>query len=65
MTPAGSPCPVCRKPSTALFNPFCSKRCSDVDLSRWLNGAYEIPGEPAGEEDLAARRRRPERGDPD
>lgn len=53
----GAPCPICSKPAVAAFNPFCCKRCSDVDLGRWLNGSYQIPGEPAGEEDLAAAQR--------
>ena len=37
-------CAICRKPALAEFKPFCSPRCADVDLSRWLNGAYAIPG---------------------
>lgn len=43
--PAGAkaPCPICRAPSEAAFHPFCSRRCADVDLSRWLRGAYAIP----------------------
>ncbi|HXK54430.1 MAG TPA: DNA gyrase inhibitor YacG [Hyphomicrobiales bacterium] len=52
-------CPVCAKPraSGAKYHPFCSKRCADVDLNRWLSGAYAIPaageddGEDAGEND--------------
>jgi endogenous inhibitor of DNA gyrase (YacG/DUF329 family) len=44
-------CPICDKPSDAKLKPFCSKRCADVDLSRWLRGGYAIPGKPAGEED--------------
>lgn len=45
-------CPVCSKPVSDEYRPFCSKRCADVDLSRWLGGKYAIPGEPAddGEE---------------
>ena len=39
----GKPCPVCGKPSTLRWRPFCSKRCADVDLNRWLSGAYVIP----------------------
>jgi endogenous inhibitor of DNA gyrase (YacG/DUF329 family) len=35
-------CPVCGKPATAEFRPFCSKRCKDVDLHRWLAGVYRI-----------------------
>ena len=37
------PCPICSKPSTKEDYPFCSQRCRDVDLSRWLKGAYAIP----------------------
>jgi uncharacterized protein len=37
------PCPICGKPSAAAFRPFCSARCADVDLNRWLSGAYVIP----------------------
>ncbi|SFJ19512.1 DNA gyrase inhibitor YacG [Albimonas pacifica] len=37
------PCPICRKPTVQAYRPFCSKRCADVDLARWLNGAYAIP----------------------
>ncbi len=36
-------CPICGKPAEPAFKPFCSKRCSDVDLSRWLKGVYAIP----------------------
>jgi uncharacterized protein len=37
-------CPVCGKPSVAAARPFCSTRCADVDLGRWLTGQYRIPG---------------------
>ena len=37
------PCPRCGKPSIADAYPFCSKRCADIDLNRWLSGAYAIP----------------------
>jgi uncharacterized protein len=36
-------CPVCSKPTDAQYRPFCSRRCADVDLSRWLRGSYAIP----------------------
>ena len=36
-------CPVCQKPVAAAYKPFCSRRCADVDLGRWLNGSYAIP----------------------
>jgi len=42
------PCPMCKKPSTEAFHPFCTKRCADVDLGKWLGGNYAIPAlEPA------------------
>jgi uncharacterized protein len=37
------PCPICGKPAEQLFRPFCSRRCADVDLHRWLTGAYSVP----------------------
>ncbi len=36
-------CPICGKPSALPFRPFCSGRCADVDLGRWLTGQYRIP----------------------
>ena len=42
------PCPICNKMAVKEFHPFCCKRCSDVDLNRWLSGAYAIP---VGDED--------------
>jgi endogenous inhibitor of DNA gyrase (YacG/DUF329 family) len=41
--PPPRPCPICGKPSTQRFRPFCSRRCADVDLHRWLGGRYVIP----------------------
>ncbi len=38
-------CPVCKNPPHDAFAPFCSKRCADVDLGRWFNGAYSIAGQ--------------------
>ena len=37
-------CPICKSPTDPGFKPFCSKRCSDVDLNRWLSDGYAIPG---------------------
>jgi len=54
-------CPICSKPAADRYKPFCSKRCADVDLSRWLKGSYAIPGEPAGEEGENLRQT-PEKG---
>ena len=48
-----SKCAVCGKPQDPKTRPFCSKRCADVDLNRWLSGAYAIP---ATEEDDPERK---------
>jgi endogenous inhibitor of DNA gyrase (YacG/DUF329 family) len=45
------PCPICGKPAAAASRPFCSDRCKDVDLNRWLSGAYAIPAREGEEED--------------
>ena len=37
-------CPICGKPQAEAARPFCSSRCRDVDLNRWLKGSYVIPG---------------------
>lgn len=38
-------CPICSGETDPKYRPFCSKRCSDVDLAKWLNGSYAIPSE--------------------
>jgi hypothetical protein len=43
-------CPICRKPTDPAYRPFCSRRCADVDLGRWLSGSYAIPGPEVGED---------------
>ena len=48
-------CPICGKPAVEAYKPFCSKRCADVDLNRWLSGGYVIPAredEPTGDDDV-------------
>jgi endogenous inhibitor of DNA gyrase (YacG/DUF329 family) len=40
---AARKCPICGKATDAAFSPFCSKRCSDIDLNRWLSGVYSVP----------------------
>ena len=47
---AVSRCPICRKPTVKAHRPFCSKRCADLDLGRWLKGGYVVPGDPAEED---------------
>lgn len=38
-------CPICGKPVAASYRPFCSRRCADVDLGRWLTESYRIPAD--------------------
>ncbi|MDD7969629.1 DNA gyrase inhibitor YacG [Roseinatronobacter alkalisoli] len=37
-------CPVCKQATVPAFRPFCSQRCADIDLGRWLREEYSIPG---------------------
>lgn len=48
----GAKCPTCGQAGTERFRPFCSKRCADVDLSRWLGGGYSVPVVELDEKDL-------------
>jgi endogenous inhibitor of DNA gyrase (YacG/DUF329 family) len=40
-------CPICGAAAERRFRPFCSARCAEIDLGRWLNERYSVPGEPA------------------
>jgi uncharacterized protein len=60
-TPTAAPCPICGKPLVQQFRPFCSPRCRDVDLNRWLSGRYAVPVTETTDEDGD----RPEEGKPD
>lgn len=42
-------CPICEKETAPAYRPFCSKRCADLDLGRWLSGSYALAG-PASDE---------------
>ncbi|MGC2203637.1 MAG: DNA gyrase inhibitor YacG [Stellaceae bacterium] len=42
-TPVPRPCPICGKPAAAQHRPFCTTRCAQIDLGRWLKGNYSIP----------------------
>lgn len=42
---SNKPCPICGKPPVEKFKPFCSARCADVDLHRWLGGVYKVETE--------------------
>lgn len=46
-------CPICDKKPDPKYRPFCSKRCADVDLGKWLNGSYGIPGSETDEEQVS------------
>ena len=49
-----STCPICTDPCARSGNayfPFCSQRCQLVDLGRWLNEDYRIPGELTDDDD--------------
>lgn len=43
-------CPICAKETDAKYRPFCSRRCADVDLGRWVTGGYAIPAEAIDDE---------------
>ena len=44
-------CPLCGKATEAASKPFCSKRCADIDLNRWLSGVYAVPVKEDEDED--------------
>ena len=48
-----SGCPICKKPAVAAYAPFCSARCKQIDLNRWLSEVYVVPGSetPANSDD--------------
>ena len=48
---AAARCPICGKPTDRAFSPFCSKRCADIDLNRWLSGVYAVPVKEDEDED--------------
>ncbi len=45
------PCPICQHPSVYQYRPFCSRRCADIDLSRWMTGKYAVAGGNADEDE--------------
>ncbi|MFK7877933.1 MAG: DNA gyrase inhibitor YacG [Paracoccaceae bacterium] len=51
-------CPICKSETDPEIRPFCSQRCADIDLGRWMMGSYRIETEdPAEDADLADPRR--------
>jgi uncharacterized protein len=53
MPDAEPACPICGKPAYPRMAPFCSRRCADVDLGRWLTGVYRLPASEDEREDEA------------
>jgi len=45
-------CPECGKPTQKTYRPFCSKRCADLDLGKWFNESYQLPGDAEIPDDL-------------
>jgi endogenous inhibitor of DNA gyrase (YacG/DUF329 family) len=44
-------CPICGKPTAADYRPFCSRRCADIDLGRWLTESYRVPADEGGDDE--------------
>ena len=45
-------CPICGRPTQLRHQPFCSTRCANIDLGRWLGEAYRVPVEESETDDL-------------
>lgn len=54
MPVSGLKCPVCGKEAVMRYKPFCSKRCADIDLNRWLTGVYAVETDEAPEDGVNA-----------
>lgn len=48
-------CPICARDADPKYKPFCSRRCADIDLGKWLNGSYAIPAVVTDEDDDESR----------
>ncbi|MGB0695217.1 MAG: DNA gyrase inhibitor YacG [Rhodospirillaceae bacterium] len=44
-------CPICEKPTDPRYRPFCSKRCADIDLGKWLTESYRVPSQDGPEDE--------------
>ena len=51
-------CPVCDRETDPKYRPFCSRRCADVDLGRWLTGKYAVPVEQGDNDDVGVPQER-------
>ena len=56
-------CVICGAARSVRFRPFCSRRCADIDLNRWLTGHYAVPVVEIDEDDLDAFERGGEGGE--
>ncbi|WP_299137910.1 DNA gyrase inhibitor YacG [uncultured Tateyamaria sp.] len=45
-------CPICQSETHKAYRPFCSRRCADVDLARWMNGGYAVPSQREEDQDV-------------
>ena len=48
-------CPICTRKPDPTYRPFCSRRCADVDLDKWLGGGYAIPSDDPDDMEEAAQ----------
>lgn len=46
-------CPICGRAGAAAYRPFCSRRCADIDLAKWLGGGYRVPSRREDAEEIA------------
>ena len=53
MTPKPPACPICKHAQTPDYRPFCSRRCADIDLGRWLTGGYVVPTDEVADDGMA------------
>ena len=51
-------CPICSGRTEPRFRPFCSKRCADIDLGRWMRGDYAVPSRDPEDAERAAEEAR-------
>ena len=56
-------CPICGRPTDATLRPFCTRRCADIDLAKWMTGSYALPSDDP--DDAAAATEALARGDAD
>ncbi|MEL6451514.1 MAG: DNA gyrase inhibitor YacG [Pseudomonadota bacterium] len=45
-------CPICATETHPKYRPFCSRRCADIDLARWMSGSYAVPSQREEDQDV-------------